>query len=309
MRLVFMGTPDFSVPPLLSLIKTDYTIVGVYTQPPRPKNRGHHVTKSPVHEVAEAHGIPVYTPKTLRDNDQQGIFKTLNADIAVVVAYGLILPKAILEAPRKGCLNIHGSILPRWRGAAPIHRAMLAGDNLTGITIMQMDEGLDTGDMLSTSDYNLSPSDTFIKVHDDLSQLGADLLIKTLPDYMNDTIVPQKQPQEGITYAHKLTKEEGLLDFSQSAEMVLRQVKTLNPWPGPYTYYNGTLLKIKDASITADRIERDIIPGTLLENGSVVCGDGCILSFDILQREGGKPLPKNDFLRGMPLMCGKILGE
>ncbi len=307
MRIVFMGTPEFAVPAFKALMKNGYDVVAVYTQPPRPKNRGYQVVKTPIHKASENYCIPVYTPTGLKRMDAQKSFFDVRPDLAIVVAYGLILPESILHAPCLGCLNIHGSLLPRWRGAAPIHRAMLAGDAVTGITLMQMDEGLDTGDIIRVAEYPLVPADTFQKVHDDLSQLGANLLIKTLPDFIAGKIRLQKQPLEGMTYAQKLGREEGLIDWSRPALDIMRHVKTLNPWPGAYTFYKGQLLKIKDVSLVEDSSLTESVCGTLHPHGLVTCGRG-ILSLDILQREGGKPLSKDDFLRGFPLTEGKQLG-
>lgn len=307
MRIIFMGTPAFAVPALEALYKAGYEIVAVYSQPPRPKNRGYEVTKSPVHEKAESLGLPVFTPATFKDEGAREIFYSHNADVAVVVAYGLILRKDILEAPRLGCFNIHGSLLPRWRGAAPIHRAMLAGDEVTGITIMKMDEGLDTGPMLSKAEYPLKASMTFQEVHDALSVLGAELLITTLSDYSAGKIIPEKQPDQGVTYAHKLTKEEGLLDFSKPALTVLRQVKALNPWPGTYTHYKGQTLKVHEVSVPSNIVSQGVQSGTLSEGALVMCGDGKCISLDVLQRSGGKALPKDDFLRGFLLEAGERL--
>lgn len=306
LRVVFMGTPAFAVPALQALLSATqtYQIVAVYTQPPRPKNRGYQVTKSPIHEVAETLGIPVYTPNSLKSKDAQELFKSHRADVAIVAAYGLILPKAILDIPRLGCVNIHGSLLPRWRGAAPIHRAMLAGDHETGITIMLMDEGLDTGDMLDCAKYPLSPNDSFQKVHDDLSQIGAKLLLKTLHLYACGEIHSKKQPEDGVTYAHKLKREDGHLSWTMSVCAILRQVKALNPWPGTYSYYKHQLLKIKDVSIVSYQTKD--APGTILEGGCIACLDG-VISLDVLQKEGGKTLPKWDFLNGFSFIPGEIL--
>jgi len=306
MRIVFMGTPEFAVPALKALHKNGYDVVAVYSQPPRPKNRGHAVMKSPVHQTAEDLGLLVLTPTTLKTVESQSIFSQHQADLAVVVAYGLLLPKEILNAPKYGCMNIHGSLLPRWRGAAPIHRAMLTGDFMTGITLMQMDEGLDTGDMIAKAEYSLEGVSSFKQAHDELSLLGADLLIQTLPLYFANTLTPEKQMDEGVTYAHKLKKDEGHLDFSKTGEEILRAIQTLNPWPGTYTHYQDQLLKIHNASFmkkndSANYPQEDV--GTILDNGCVVCANG-VISLDVIQRPGGKPLSKGEFLRGFPLESG-----
>lgn len=299
-----MGTPDFAVPTLRMLVEHGYNVVGVYTQPPRPKNRGHHVTKSPVHLYAEEHDLPVFTPTSFKEEHEKKVFADQKADLAIVVAYGLILPKIILESPRLGCVNIHGSLLPRWRGAAPIHRAMLAGDEKTGITLMHMDEGLDTGDMIISEEMWIHANDTFSKIHDAMSLMGAQLLLKELPKILEERGARTPQPAEGITYAEKLSKKEGNIDWHQSADAILRRIHALNPWPGTTTLYKGQFLKIKAVSF----VEKDTLvlaeedrPGTLFPGGYVLCGDGAFLSLDILQKEGGRPLSKEEFLRGFLL--------
>ena len=303
-RLIFMGTPEFAVPPLKMLVENGYNVVGVYTQPPRPKNRGHHINKSPVHLCAEMYNLPVWTPASFKQEEDQEIFKAHEADLAVVVAYGLLLPKIILDAPHLGCVNIHGSLLPRWRGAAPIHRAMLAGDGVTGITLMHMNEGLDTGDMIATADIPLHPNDTFQKIHDEMSLLGASLLLKTLPSILSKDALRTLQPLMGVTYAHKLSKQESWIDWNQSAQSILRQIKTLNPWPGTMVFYRGHIIKIKEASFV-EHHQFELLdhhkPGCLFPNGYVLCGNGEFLSLEVLQKEGGKPLAKEEFLRGFPL--------
>lgn len=304
-RIIYMGTPEFAVPALQSLVDHGYHVVAVYSQPPRPKNRGHQVTKSPVHTLAESLSIAVYTPTSLKTPEAREIFKSHNADLTIVAAYGLILPQVILDTPRLGCINIHGSLLPKWRGAAPIHRSMLSGDTVTGITLMQMDAGLDTGDMLAKGEYPLDQEDTFTHVHDGMATLGAALLMHMLPDYLLGKVTPEKQDNTLATYAHKLKKEESLLDFSLSAIQLMRRVKTLNPWPGTATHYDGMLLKILDVTITFE--ESSLTPGTLLEGGKVVCGDGHVLQILKLQRPGGKPLVISEFLRGFSLEVGRTL--
>lgn len=306
-RLIFMGTPDFAVPTLRILVEHGYNVVSVYTQPPRPKNRGHQVTKSPVHLFAEEHHLPVFTPLSLKEEKDQRIFAAQKPDLGIVVAYGLILPKVILEIPRLGCVNIHGSLLPRWRGASPIHRAMLAGDDKTGITLMHMDEGLDTGDMITSEDMPLHVYDTFSKIHDSMSLLGAQLLLKSLEQILEGGSVRIPQSSVGVTYAQKLSKQEGVIDWQQSATVILRCINVLNPWPGTTTLYKGHSLKIKAASFVEKQRFVTAIqdaphrPGMIFPGGYVLCGDGELLSLDIVQKEGGKPLLKEDFLRGFPL--------
>ncbi len=301
-RLIYMGTPAFAVPALEALVHEGYQVVATYSQPPRPKNRGHQVTKSPIHVCAESFNIPVYTPTSLKTHEAQEEFRSHQADLAIVAAYGLILPQVILDTPRLGCINIHGSLLPKWRGAAPIHRAMLDGDPITGITLMQMDVGLDTGDMLAKEEYSLSSDSTFSKAHDDLAQIGAKLLIETLPDYLAGRITPQKQDNHLATYAHKLKKEESILDFSLHAQTLLRRIKTLNPWPGTHTQYQDTPLKIIEAEVIEEKT--DHAPGTWMGEGKIACGKGSVLHILKIQRPGGKPLELSEFLRGFHLEVG-----
>ncbi|KAF1854091.1 hypothetical protein Lal_00005308 [Lupinus albus] len=232
LRLVFMGTPDFAVPSLAALIEAGHQLVCVYSQPPRPAGRGQQVQKSPVHRFAEDHGIPVRTPKSLRTAEAQAEFADLKADAAVVAAYGLILPQPVLDAPRLGCVNVHGSLLPRWRGAAPIQRSILAGDAETGITIMQMDIGLDTGAMLSREAVAITAATTASSLHDDLAALGARMIVPALDGLAAGTLAAVPQPEDGVTYAAKLTREDGRLDWTRPASFVERQVRALTPWPG-----------------------------------------------------------------------------
>ena len=230
LRLAFMGTPDFAAIALRALIDAGHDIVCAYTQPPKPSGRGHKLTKSSVQQLAEEHNIAVITPRSLRDTSEQEKFSALQLDVAVVAAYGLILPQAILDAPRHGCINIHGSLLPRWRGAAPIHRALLAGDNETGISIMQMDAGLDTGDVLSMQSVPITNASTTTQLHDELAVLGGRMIVDALNKI--DHWQPQKQPDNGVTYAQKITKDENRINWTQPADMIDRQVRALNPWPG-----------------------------------------------------------------------------
>jgi methionyl-tRNA formyltransferase len=306
MRLIFMGTPHFAVPTLKMLVECGHEIVAVYTQPPRPKNRGHHMTQSPVHEVAESLGLPVYTPASFKDENDQRIFQELNADAAIVVAYGLILKKPLLEGTQYGCFNIHGSLLPRWRGAAPIHRAMLSGDEVTGITIMKMDEGLDTGDMILKEEYALLKEMSFAHVHDDLSLIGARLMVEVLKDLEKGHLNLQKQDESQATYATKIRKEEGHLDFNKPADDILRCVRVLNPWPGTYLYHHNEMLKVHEceATIFPSNNEKH---GMYLGEGYVQCKDA-VVKITKIQRSGGKALHLEDFLRGYSLQKGEIFG-
>lgn len=296
MRVIFMGTPDFSVPTLKALIEHPFfDVCAVYTRAPTPKNRGHQVQKTPIHLLADIYNIPVHTPKTLRCAQEQSIFSNYKADVAVVVAYGLILPCEILEAPKQGCVNIHGSLLPRWRGAAPIHRALMAGDTKTGITTMQMDVGLDTGPMMMMQSMDILPSDTTRTLHDQLSLMGADLLLRTLLSYAS--ITPQIQSEKGVTYAHKITKEEGLLDFSKPADVLERQVRALSPWPGSFFEHKGNILKVHQTHVPNGMLEPGVMHMTD-QIWHIGCGDKRILALDMLQKEGSKPLPVDIFLNG-----------
>lgn len=298
-----MGTPQFSVPTLEKLAST-YEVVAVYCQPPRPSGRGHKLVSSPVHQKAEELGIPVYTPKSLRNEAAQAEFKALNPDIAIVVAYGLILPKAILETPRFGCLNIHASLLPRWRGAAPMQRAIMAGDFETGITIMQMDEGLDTGPMLSHATVPITHNTTASTLHDAMSSLGADLLLQILDPYVQGTLKPVLQPEIGVTYADKLSKSESCLNWSDTAEAIDRRIRALTPWPGVYFTHQDTPIKISKVEVVPDVAG---IPGEIVDDQlTIACGRGGIRLL-LVQRPGGKWLTSTEFLNGYNLPKGTKL--
>jgi methionyl-tRNA formyltransferase len=305
LRIVFMGTPEFAVAPLEALIAAGHEICAVYCQPAKPANRGHRLQPSPVEELARAHNIPVFTPKTLRAPDAQETFANLKADVGVVAAYGLILPKAILDAPTHGCLNIHGSILPRWRGAAPIHRALLAGDDHTGITIMQMDEGLDTGPMLLWETTPIHESATTPELHDTLAQMGARLLIKALTKLDAGTLTPTPQQEEGITYAHKLTRPEGELDWRCDAHLLARQIRAFTPWPGAFFFWNGEMIKVLEAKALV--LNESHAPGTLASSKDfiVACGQNA-LHVTRLQRPGRAPLEAKAFLNGVDLGVGTM---
>jgi methionyl-tRNA formyltransferase len=310
LRLVFMGTPDFAVPSLAALIAAGHEIVCVYSQPPRPAGRGQQVQKSPVHRFAEEKGVPVRTPKSLRNAEAQAEFAGLNADAAVVAAYGLILPQAILDAPRLGCVNVHGSLLPRWRGAAPIQRAILAGDVETGITIMQMDVGLDTGAMLSKEAVAITPTTTASGLHDDLAALGARMIGPALAGLADGSVTAQPQPEEGVTYAAKLTREDGRLDWSQPAAFVERQVRALTPWPGCWFDIGAERIKVLAAEPggAATAAPGTLLPGTLLDDRlTVACADGAVRLARV-QRPGKAPVDGAAFLRGFALPVGSVIG-
>lgn len=299
MKVVFMGTPDFAVP-VLEKLAEKHQVICVYTQPPRPAGKGYKLTPSPVHQKADELGIPVRTPISLRKSEEQQAFADLNADVAVVCAYGLILPQAILDAPKKGCINIHASLLPRWRGAAPIQRAIQAGDSQSGVTIMQMDAGLDTGDMLLVETCPIQSDTTAQMLHDTLSEMGARLIIQTL----DLNLKPIAQPTEGITYAEKIQKSEALIDWNLSATQICRNIMAFNPYPTAYTVYNGERIKIFTA-VTMDEIT-DKPAGTILdEDLKIACGSGTVLKVLTLQRAGKKMMSASDFMKGNSLTVGE----
>ena len=300
MRLIFMGSPDFSVTALKALRQAGHTIVAVYCQPPRSKDRGHQLQKGAVHQAAEEMGITVYTPTSLRDITTQKEFASHQADVAVVVAYGLILPQAVLDIPKHGCLNIHASLLPRWRGAAPIQRAILAGDEQTGITIMQMEAGLDTGPMLTTAIVPITSETTTPLLHDALAKQGGDLIVSALEDldtYRRQAIV---QPEEGVTYAAKLVKTEGELDFAKTSNELDCHVRALNPWPGAWFVHNGAVIKVLQAKpLGGDYGPAGQLGYTANDPLVISCRQGA-LALQKLQRPGARPLEAADFLRGYP---------
>lgn len=295
MKIVFMGTPDFSVPVLENLVK-EHQVLCVYTRAPKEAGRGQKETKTPVHLKAEELGIEVRTPKTLRNVEEQEKFAALKADVAVVAAYGLILPQPVLEAFPKGCINTHASLLPRWRGAAPIQRVIEAGDKESGVTIMQMDVGLDTGDMLLTGEVKLTPAMTGGDLHDALSQIGADLIMETLRNL--DNITPQKQDEAQTCYATKLEKEESRLNFELSAEAIERKVRAFSPFPGTYFEYEGERFKVWE--VEAFMENSGYAPGAIIPNDCgllIACGEGMILVTKI-QRQGKKAMPTEELLKG-----------
>ncbi len=303
MRVVFMGTPDFSVPTLTEIVSAGHEVVAVYTRAPKPAGRGQAERKSPVHETAEAFGIPVFTPRSLKGEAEQAQFASLGADVAVVVAYGLILPKPILEAPEHGCLNLHGSLLPRWRGAAPIQRAIMAGDRQTGIVVMQMDEGLDTGAMGPTEIIPIGPDMTAGELHDQMMRLGADLMGRALAALERGSLDFTPQPASGETYAAKIDKAEARIDWTRPAREVLRHIHGLSPFPGAWFEIDGARVRLLGAGVVSGVGE----PGTVLDDQlTVACGTGAIRLLH-LQREGKRPLDSEAFLRGMPVRKGSRL--
>jgi methionyl-tRNA formyltransferase len=300
MRLAFMGTPDFAVPTLDALLAAGHEVVAVYSQPPRPAGRGKGLKPSPVHQAAEAAGIEVRTPLTLRDAEAQSAFADLGLDGAIVAAYGLILPMPILDAPRLGCLNVHASLLPRWRGAAPIQRAILAGDESTGVTIMQMERGLDTGPMLSVRETEIGRK-TAGELTAELAGIGGALMAETLERLA--AIDPVPQPEDGVTYAPKIDKAEAKLDFTRSAAEVERQVRAFNPAPGAYFEHQGERIKVHVAEIS----ELNGEPGTVLDHGlTIACGAGSIVP-SLVQRAGRAPMLPAELLRGFLIPAGTRL--
>ena len=290
MRIVFMGSPDFAVPSLDALVAAGHEIACVYTQPPRPAGRGKGEQKTAVHRRAEELGIEVRCPRTLKDHDEQAQFAALDTDLAVVAAYGLILPKPVLEAPRGGCINVHASLLPRWRGAAPIQRAILAGDEHTGVTIMRMEEGLDTGPMLLKRETSVDRK-TAGELTDELAKLGA----KALVEWLDNPIAPVPQLDDGVTYARKVDKAEARIDWSRSAEEIERQVHAFAPAPGAWFEANGERVKILEAQAAADASGR---PGEVLDDClSIACGSGYIRPLNV-QRAGRGVMTPGELLRG-----------
>ncbi len=303
LRLAFMGTPQFSVAPLAALISAGHEIAAVYSQPPRPSGRGHAEQKSPVHAFAESNGIEVRTPRSLKDAPTQEAFAALDLDAAVVVAYGLILPRPILAAPRLGCVNIHASLLPRWRGAAPIQRAVMAGDAETGVMTMLMDEGLDTGPILMAERLPIAPDMTAGQLHDALSPLGADLIVRTMAAFGRGGIEPRPQPDEGAVYAAKITREESRLDWTRPAAEIRDRIRGLSPAPGAWTTLNGERVKI----LKADLADGAGAPGVTLDDRlTVACGKGA-LRLATLQRPGRGPMDAAELLRGFPTPAGQSL--
>ncbi|MBL7239898.1 methionyl-tRNA formyltransferase [Komagataeibacter rhaeticus] len=305
MRLAFMGTPDFAVPALRALHQAGHDIVTVYSQPPRPAGRGKKLRPSPVQQAADELGIAVRTPLSLRRNaEEHAHFRNLDLDAAVVAAYGLILPVNMLEAPRRGCLNIHASLLPRWRGAAPIQAAILAGDSESGVTIMQMDAGLDTGAMLLRDHVALTPRTTATTLHDDLAAMGGRLIVEALrqPPHPGTP-----QPDTGVTYVQRLSREDGRIDWRTPATTIDRQIRALTPWPGTFTVLDGTVIKIGAAEIAPGGTRA--APGTVMDDRlHVACGDGTILRITRLQRPGRGMMEAGDFLRGQAIAPGTRLG-
>lgn len=303
MRVVFMGTPDFSVPVLEALVDAGHDIAAVYCQPPRPAGRGKKDRPTPVHARAQTLGLEVRHPISLKSGEEQASFAALQADVAVVVAYGLILPQPILDSPRHGCLNIHASLLPRWRGAAPIHRAIMAGDSETGICIMQMDAGLDTGPVLLRASVPIAAEDTTGALHDRLSTLGASLICQALEQLPNLTAT--SQPEDGVTYAQKIDKAEAAIDWTAPAAQIDRQIRGLSPFPGAWTLIHGERVKLLASQVVAGQGQ----PGETLDDAlTIACGAQAV-RITRLQRAGKSAQDAAEALRGMAVPKGTRIGE
>ena len=298
LRLAFMGTPDFAVPTLAELMGQGHKIVCVYSQPPRPKGRGLSEEPSPVNKLALTAGIDVRTPASLKGDDEQAAFTALNLDAAVVVAYGLILPKAILAAPRLGCFNLHASLLPRWRGAAPIQRAIMAGDTETGVTIMRMEEGLDTGPMLMAERVAIARK-TYGQLHEELSRAGASLMVRAMSALEHGMAQEQKQPEAGATYAKKIEKDEARIDWKKSARELDCLVRGLSPTPGAWFEAKSERIKV----LYAEPVAGKGAPGEVLNGLTIACGEGALKLLSV-QRAGSTPMEADVFLRGFTLLAG-----
>jgi len=302
LRLAFMGTPDFAVPTLAELIAQGHDIACVYSQPPRPKGRGMALEPGPVHAFAEKHGIAVRTPLSLKGEAEQATFAALDLDAAIVVAYGLLLPKPILDAPRLGCFNLHGSLLPRWRGAAPVQRALMAGDAQTGVMVMRMEEGLDTGPVLMAERVAITRQ-TSGELADQLSRLGADLMVRTLGALERGGVTPVAQSEEGVTYAKKILKDEARIDWSRSASELDCHVRGLSPFPGAWTEINGERVKVLYAEPVAGHGQ----PGVALDDAlTIACGEDALRLLKV-QRAGGKAMAAADLLKGFAVSRGTQL--
>lgn len=300
MRVVFMGTPDFSVPVLDALVDAGHEIAAVYCQPPRPAGRGKKDRPTPVHQRADALGLDVRHPLNFKSEETVAEFSALNADVAVVVAYGLILPQVVLDAPKQGCLNIHASLLPRWRGAAPIHRAIMAGDDKTGVCIMQMEAGLDTGPVLLRQETGILPTDTTLILHDRLSDIGANAIVEALSTL--DRLDAVVQSDQGVTYAKKIEKAEAQIDWTQSAGQVDRHIRGLSPFPGAWFADGDQRVKVLMSHVT----DGSGVAGEVIDQVTVACGSDAV-ALTRLQRAGKGPMDVGDFVRGYPLPTGKIL--
>ncbi len=308
MRVIFMGTPDFSVPTLQEIAAHGHQIVACYTQPPRPAGRGQAERKSPVHVAAEGLGVPVFTPKNFRAEQDRAQFAAHNADVAVVVAYGLLLPKAILDAPELGCLNLHGSLLPRWRGAAPIQRAIMAGDTQTGVMVMRMDEGLDTGPVALAETIPIPQGMTAGQLHDEMMRRGADLMARALAALERGSLTFTPQQEEGATYAKKIDKAEAHIDWTRPPADVHNHIRGLSPFPGAWTEFSLSGKPVRVKVLKSERAEGHGVPGEVLSDDLVIaCGEGAVRLMDV-QREGKSAMSAADFVRGTGSLKGLRLG-
>jgi methionyl-tRNA formyltransferase len=303
--IVFMGTPEFSVPTLWSLCGA-HRVIAVFTQPDRPAGRRQELQPSPIKQAALVHHIPIYQPEKLRKSDEVAILADLKPDLIVVAAYGQILPQSILDIPKHGCINVHASLLPRWRGAAPIQASILAGDTQTGITIMMMEAGLDTGAMLRSEPVDITPIETAQTLHDKLSRIGPRLLIETLDDYLAGKITPTPQPEDGVTWAHQIEKEHGRINWEKSAAEIDRQVRAFTPWPGTFIDWNGQMLKI----ISGTPIEGQAQIGEIVKHGAgaAVGTSYGLYALSHVQLSGKKAVNIEEFLRGYSNFVGSRLG-
>jgi methionyl-tRNA formyltransferase len=307
-RIVFMGTPQFSVPVLEAILAAGHQVVAVYTQPPRPAGRGMTESKSPVHAAAERHGLTVITPKNFKAEEDRAAFAALNADAAVVVAYGLLLPEAVLNAPRLGCYNLHASKLPRWRGAAPIQRAIMAGDTVTAVMVMRMEKGLDTGPICLSHEIAITPQTTAASLHDELSHAGAPLMVEALRRLEAGTLTQTPQPEQGVTYAAKIDKAEARIDFAEPAAAVASHIRGLSPFPGAWTTIRQGGVEERLKVLNAVAVDGDGHPGEVLDSElTVACAQGAVRLSEV-QRAGKKPVSAQEFLRGFPLPPGSRIG-
>jgi methionyl-tRNA formyltransferase len=304
LRVVFMGTPDFAVPTLSEIVGQGHEVIAVYTREPAAAGRGMELKPSPVHKMAERFGIPVFTPKTLRSEEAAEQFRSLNADVAVVVAYGMILPKTILEAPELGCLNLHASLLPRWRGAAPVQRAIMAGDKETGVAVMKMEEGLDTGPIAMAERVAIAPEMNAGELHDQLMVLGADLMVRALAALSRGALNFSPQPREGVTYAHKIKNEDSRIDWAKPAQAVHDHIRGLSPFPGAYFTADFGKGEERVKVLRATLGKGSGAPGRFIDtNGTVSTGDGAVRLIQV-QRAGKGPVAFDEFLRGVRIDPG-----
>lgn len=297
MRVVFMGTPEFSVPTLTEIVSAGHEVVAVYTRAPKPAGRGQAERKSPVHLAAEEFGLPVFTPRSLKGEAEQIVFSSHGADVAIVVAYGLLLPRPILEAPALGCLNLHGSLLPRWRGAAPIQRAIMAGDTQTGVMVMQMDEGLDTGPVALADVIPIGPDMTAGELHDQMMRVGADLMGRALAALERGSLDFTPQAEDGALYASKIEKAEARIDWARPAHEVHNHIRGLSPFPGAWFELDLAGKPVRIKALRSTLAQADAAPGTLLDNLTIACGTGAVRLTQV-QREGKSAMDATTFLRG-----------